>query len=257
MKDLFHFAYFPSFEDSIKYLAGLCAPEEWDFTSSTIKRFEVLKNYLNHTFKKVYSEDKVKFSKNNEFCSFNTGLYTPNFEDIFAFFEKNRRAADQAYVFKAFLKNSDSTLNKTIPHPLPDTADYFSAPDLLIYNSKLDLIVDLDHIIEDNIERFPQNFKNLSSDEILRRLRGAVELVKKMVRSNYKIAVPQFFNGRIQLLLPLHLTDINANPDLVLAVSRENSVYIAKTCLSLRMAYQNARLIVKPQSSWLDLSKIY
>ena len=42
------------------------------------------------------------------------------------------------------------------------------------------------------------------------------------------------------------------NPDLALVVHKiENNTYTARTCLTLKMAYNNARLIVKPQSTWL------
>ncbi len=42
------------------------------------------------------------------------------------------------------------------------------------------------------------------------------------------------------------------NPDLALVAHKiDNTTYTARTCLSLKMAYNNARLIVKPQSSWL------
>ena len=76
--------------------------------------------------------------------------------------------------------------------------------------------------------------------------------MKKKVRSNYKVAVPQYYDSKIQLLLPLCLTSGSPNPDLALVVHKLNdSTYTARTCLTLEMAYMNARLIVKPQSDWL------
>ena len=39
--------------------------------------------------------------------------------------------------------------------------------------------------------------------------------------------------------------------DLALAVSREGNVYMASTCLTLDMAYNNARLLARPDSEWL------
>ena len=90
------------------------------------------------------------------------------------------------------------------------------------------------------------------SGEIRRRLDGAIEEVKKRVKTNYKLAVPQFYNNRIQLLLPLNLTPGSPNPDLALAIHKiSDDTYTARTCLTLKMAYNNARLIVKPQSVWL------
>ena len=85
-----------------------------------------------------------------------------------------------------------------------------------------------------------------------RKLEGAIEEVKKKVKTNYKVAVPQYYKGRIQLLLPLCLTPNSPNPDLALVVHKIDDItYTARTCLTLKMAYNNARLIVKPQSAWL------
>ena len=81
---------------------------------------------------------------------------------------------------------------------------------------------------------------------------GAIDEVKKKVRTNYKIAVPQYYDGKIQLLLPLYFTSGSSNPDLALVAHKLNdNTYTARTCLTLKVAYNNARLIVKPQSNWL------
>ena len=82
---------------------------------------------------------------------------------------------------------------------------------------------------------------------------GAIESVKKRIEANYKTIVPQLYKGRIQLLAPLYLT----NPDtadlaLVLSLSDDGSVYYGHTCLSIEMAYNNARLIARPDSYWLQ-----
>jgi hypothetical protein len=85
-----------------------------------------------------------------------------------------------------------------------------------------------------------------------RQVNGAIEEVKMKVRTNYKIAVPQYFKDKIQLLLPLCLTSGSTNADLALITYRLNdTTYTARTCLDMKMAYNNARLIVKPQSDWL------
>ncbi len=123
---------------------------------------------------------------------------------------------------------------------------------MLLFNPKFDLIPDIDHIINDNLTRFPVHLQNTDKLEIRRQLIGAIDEAKKKVRTNYKVAVPQYYDGRIQLLLPLNLTTGSPNPDLALVVHKLNdTTYTARTCLTLKMAYNNARLIVKPQSSWL------
>jgi hypothetical protein len=254
--ELFKFALFPGYDNSIRFLAETLADnEDWDFSDTVNKRHTILRNYLEFTFRKLLQEKKVAFTSDNKFASFNTGLVTDNLEDIYAFFEEYKNPKPgftTPYCFKAFLKRSDNQLLRQFSHNLPDIADYFDKPELLIFNPKCDLIPDLDHIIGDNISRFPSHLQSADDAELRRQLIGSIEEVKKKVRTNYKIAVPQYYDGKIQLLLPLCLTSGSPNADLALVVHKLNDkTYTARTCLTLKMAYNNARLIVKPQSNWL------
>ena len=253
--EIFKFAFFPSFDDNIKFLAEeLADKEQWDFSDSQIKTYSILRNYLEFTYRRVNQEKKISFDKNNEHACFNTGLITTNLEDIFAFFEINRNSKpdNSPFFFKAFLKRSDNDILKNFSGNLPDVANYFERPELLIFNPKCELIPDIDHIIEDNILRFPSHLQTADKPELRRQLGGSIEEVKKKVRTNYKIAIPQHHNSKIQLLLPLCLTAGSPNPDLALVVHKlDEKTYTSRTCLTLKMAYNNARLIVKPQSDWL------
>ncbi|VYT65531.1 Uncharacterised protein [Collinsella aerofaciens] len=65
------------------------------------------------------------------------------------------------------------------------------------------------------------------------------------------MAGAQFYDGRIQLLLPLCLT--GDKPELALTIQREDGFYAARTCLTLDMAYNNARLICHPETSLFKL----
>jgi len=252
--ELFDFAFFPKYDESIKYLAeNLADKEEWEFSAKQTKSFTILKNYLEHTYRKLKQEKKIVYTLDNKHCCFNTGLVTSNLEDIFAYFEEYKvKTANHntPFFFKGFLKKSDNVILKLFSSNFPDVANYFESPDQLIFNPKCDLISDIDHIINDNSIRFPDPLTNEA--ELRRQLNGAIDDVKKKIRTNYTIAIPQFFNGKIQLLLPLCLTAGSPNADLALAVEKlNNSTYIAKTCLTIQMAYNNARLIVKPHSNWL------
>ena len=254
--ELFNFAFMQNYDSIISDLASnLAQKEDWDFLDSHHKNYSILKNYLEFTFRKLSQEKKIYFTTGNKYACFNTGLVTENYEDIFALFEeyKNPKKPNRSpFFFKAFVKKSDNTFLKFFSSNIPDVADFFEKPELLIFNPKCDLIPDLDHIIKDNLSRFPPHLQVADDAELRRQLVGAIDEVKKKVRSNYKIAVPQFYDGRIQLLLPLCLTSGSPNPDLALVTHKLNDLtYTARTCLTLKMAYTNARLIVKPQSNWL------
>lgn len=251
-RQLLDFCYFPKFDESFEYLAQKADPEPWDFSNSSKQNKSILKNYLEFYFRKIKSENKIQYSANNNWACFNTGLYTPNLEFIYALMEKNRNPDKQPYVLKAFCSESDSLLIMRFPGCLPEPADFFSNPENLIFNPSCKIVPQIDHIIEDNIDRFPKHFAGLPQDEVRRRIIGAIDEAQRKVRSNYKIAVPQYYNGKIQLLLPLCLTPGSQNPDLALATHKiASGTYTARTILTLQMAYNNARQIVKPQSNWL------
>lgn len=81
-------------------------------------------------------------------------------------------------------------------------------------------------------------------------LNGAIDTMKKRVSANYKLAIPQYYDGKIQLLLPLCLMSDN-KADVAIAVTKKDKCYQGHTCLTLDMAYNNARLIAKPENNWL------
>ena len=82
---------------------------------------------------------------------------------------------------------------------------------------------------------------------------GAIGTAKRMLEANYKTAIPQFYKGKMQLLVPICLQTPNV-PDLALTCMKteDKRKYLGCTCLTLEMAYNNARLIAKPESNWLQ-----
>jgi len=253
---IFKFAFFPDYENQIDFLAeSLSDKEPWDYSDSRDTKHSILKNYLEFYYRKLKSEGKIKFTNNNKFACFNTGIVTSNQEDIVVFFEEYKGDLPSAspYYFKGFCKISDNRILTHFGSQLPETADFFEKPELLILNPKYKIIPDIEHIIRDNRTRFPLHLQNADDSEMRRQLHGAIEDVTKKVKTNYKIAIPQYYENKIQLLLPLFLTSGSPNPDLVLVIDKvlNQDIYSAKTCLTLKMAYNNARLIVKPQSDWL------
>ena len=82
---------------------------------------------------------------------------------------------------------------------------------------------------------------------------GTEAQIKDRVYRNYKTAVPQYWRGRIQLLLPLCLVqDGKADLALVVEKERDGRCYRGNTVLTLDMAYSNARLLARPDPDWLS-----
>ena len=68
--------------------------------------------------------------------------------------------------------------------------------------------------------------------------------------------MPAFYptKNSMSLLLPLDLTD-DERPDVALVVELvESGAYLGQTILTMNMAYNNARLISRPDSDWLNTS---
>jgi hypothetical protein len=247
-----------AFESRLKELAERAQPEDWSFGAE--QPYGMLGNYLRYTFKRL-SQQKGKIaegidSSRAKVSAFNTGLFTPNYEAIFAFFEAHRDPQRQPWVLKEWVVESDRRLG--FFEVKPRAARYFDNPDELIYNPDLELIPNLDHILDDNVDSYPADLRDNPHRRRMM-LQGAVAEARKRVQMNYKVAIPQFYfgregsePGRVQLLLPLYFNQ-PTQADLALVVEKDWSAnaYRAFTVLPLDRAYSNARLIAKPETEWL------
>lgn len=251
MLKLFEYAYFPNFEEGVKALSVLADEEKWCFANDG-DEYSILKNYLEHTFRRIQYEKKILTTPDKSHFVFNTGLFTSNLEEIYALFSKHKSPPENnptQKFFCGFKRHSDIQLIRLF-EDLPRRANYFESPEHLIFDPNKNISVNIDHIIDDNINRLPKQFQG-NKNLLYMLLNGAIEKSKKLATLDYKIAIPQCYNNQIQLLLPLFMSDERV-PDSALALSHINASYRASTILTLRMAYNNARLIVKPQSNWLS-----
>lgn len=244
---LFNYAWFLDFPTSLSDLSLLAMDDSWDYSGKPTGKFPILFNYVHHTFSKLKDENKIIEEAN--YSIFNTGLVTSNQEEIFGFFETNKKPGSKIkWFFKGWRKKSDKELMKF--SKLPEVANYFDNPADLIYDIRLDLRINVDHIINDNKDRFPETLKILDDYQLGNILQGTIDDAKRRVKRNYKTAIPQFYKNKLQLLLPLCLQS-KSKADLALVVEKENDIYRATTCLTLDMALNNARLIAKPDDEWL------
>lgn len=130
-------------------------------------------------------------------------------------------------------------------------AHYFADPSVLVFDTRKELRVNVEHVVADNIERFPEGLNSMNPYGLQNIVKGAIASAVERVKRNYKTAIPQYYQGNIQLLLPLSLTD-PAKADLALVVERFSDFYRAATCLTLDMAYNNARQLARPDRDWLQ-----
>lgn len=254
-QQIFEFAYLPDYKNQIEKLIALARDERWDYLKDPQDvPHQILVNYINHTFMRLCELNKLNpdngfiHETESSFC-FDTGLFTKHFEPIYALFYPNKPRYTARWILKGFYKKSSRELRQIAK--LPVRASYFDNFEDLIYDTRLDLRVNIDHILDDerNKARIPEAYRDLPNLPMLF-LGSALEYAKVRIKENYKAAVPQYFNGNIQFLIPISLGDPSV-VDLSLAVGKDGGIYTGHTCLTLDMAYNNARLIAKPESDWL------
>lgn len=237
--NLFQFAHCADYDGKIDYLAFL-SPEKWSHGRRNDN--DILKNYIAHTFMKVYDEHKVLFLRNC--CLFNTGLFTRFYEAIYAVFSLNSVPNRQTWFLDGFY--TQFQLAGLGIDEFPKRADYFDNPEELVFDTNCEIIPQYSHIFndEENFFRIPRPVRESPTKTML--FDGAIKRAKHMVDANYRVAVPQYYRNRIQLLIPICLMDENL-PDLALVLNKNpaGNQYLGHTCLTLSMAYNNARLIAK------------
>jgi hypothetical protein len=248
---LFDFAYIPALEEQLNKLAQTAESEDWTYRNAPSEhQYPVLYSYLHRTYSRVAEENKIGISENGQFSCFNTGLVTANQEPVYASFETNRGEGASPWYFKGWFRRGQWELNK-FPE-LPDIPHYFDDPTCLILDLRKDFRVNIEHIIEDTPrERFPEPYRSMQNFALQNVLHGAINNAKERVRRSYKTAIPQYYKSQVQLLLPLCLTEPQ-RADLALVVERHSTFYRAATCLTLDMAYNNARQIARPDRDWLQ-----
>lgn len=260
------FAHFPydgkagaSWEKPFEALVYLAKPEEWSFKSEEFKKkynqeYPILTNYLNYTFLRVQDLNLITYSDDGDKACFNTGLQTKEEKDIYATFFKNKEAEKFGAPDWTFYTFAESYSSKLSPfQPLPLIATYISNPSDLVFDVNLDIDVNYNHILKHNSDRLPEALR--TNDHLaLTALRGAVESLYNRIIRNYKVAIPHWYDNKIQLLLPLNLmSDTVADVALVVDKDKERNIYKATTIISMDMAYIDARLIARPDSQWLSL----
>jgi hypothetical protein len=241
--------------DLFDRLAGMAETERWDGLEEEVQGGNrILRNYIRWTFERAQQQGKISTSTDGTYSAFNTGLATNRQETIYGLFRLTNRL-DKTWSFMDWrLESRRDFMDHFPPSARPAFVTYTDNPADYIYDWRRELVVSVDHILDDhgNLDRFPTS---LQENPHLARmaLKGAVEGAEKRVRRNYKAAVPTWYPAQdtVQLLLPLSLLDASS-VDLALVVSRQGEAYRGHTVLTTAMAYSNARLLARPDSDWLQ-----
>lgn len=242
-----------AWEETLQSLADLAEPEEWIGSNPTGRPLPILDSFLSYTYRRLVMEDKIAVTSDGEHAAFNTGLLTPYAEEIFGLFRKNRRADAQRWYFVGWRPESNRDILRYFDEP-PQMAEYVTAASELVYDWRRELKLAYDHILGDNIDRFPAHIARQPA-HARQSLDAAIQMTLRRVRRNHKLVIPQWYprygDAGAQFLMPLDLTG-DGRADLALVVSAVGDrAYRGHTVLTLDMAYTNARLVARPESEWL------
>ncbi len=243
------FAFLPEFAEHLAELEELAEDEDWEyrFTESEFPR-PILYAYIIHTFNRIEEEDKIAFAADDRAACFNTGLVTENQEPLFALFDENKIPDRQPWYFQGFVRKGDVRMTRF--GDLPKMANYVERAEDFVFDPALELRPNTEHIIAENRDRFPVEFDTYGDFQLQNLLSGAFENAVQRARRNFRIAIPQYHRGRIQLLLPLCLRN-PSEPDLAAVIEKLDGYYRVATCLTLDQAYSNARLLGRVDEIWL------
>ncbi|MEL6778090.1 MAG: DUF3825 domain-containing protein [Cyanobacteria bacterium J06597_16] len=253
--------------------------------------YPILKSYLRYTFIRLQHEGKAIASENHTYRAFNTGLVDTLLRPIYALFEQPTAPNEKVWNLTFCIASegiAGKTLVAQFPQ-LPLAANYLRQPERVFYDLAAGAPqVDWQHVVKDNMARLPlaflekyapagftpQSTQGLSTSDffdykrsfiasleadpsayrtMVSQLEDALTRTLRRTQINYKTAVPTYYPkiNSVDLLLPICLVD-ESTVDFAIVTRREPSgKYIGHTILTLRQAYNNARLICKLDEHWL------
>ncbi|MFE5094635.1 DUF3825 domain-containing protein [Streptomyces sp. NPDC056638] len=240
--------------DIFDRLAQTTEPENWDgpFPGQP-GDLGVLKHYVTWRFEQAINKGMVLSNADSQLSTFNTGLTTPRQDDIYGLFVPNNRPDREPWVLKDWRLPGDRQL-ETFPE-LPVPAAYSEDPHEYLFDWDLPLRFSASYVTGSVSHRFPAALWEIPYGLELA-LETAVARARKMAMRNPGTAVPMWQTERqeVQLLLPLSLVN-PGKPDAALAISRADTCYHGVAVVALDKAYNDARLVARPDAHWLSPSR--
>lgn len=257
----------------LEELNGKIIPETWEYKHKrdAVFKYPILRSYLQFELERLYLEkdderfkypDTIIYNRNHKRVLFNTNLINSYGHDL-CIVGNLVILSYKEYIENLIISPSKTELIKWgFDNINPKTPQFFQDINEIVFHC--DWIIDndmerYDHIIKERRERFPEKYRSLKTDDLGQKLDKAIDFAKRIAQRNYKFIVPMYYPARerIQLLMPIYMEttyDTKVLPDfaLVLTPNAELEIYTPETILGLDEVYQDARLIAKPEESWLN-----
>ena len=273
-------------------LAAHAMNENWKWSgANSVYDQPILKSYLEFTYYRLLDEDaKIEDEEKKKIVHyagkvyFNSGLLDRNFRQIIIVAQEQTVEKEYPVVglcrwellsnLSAHSHSEQEIARVFHPSELPALAKYFEDCSQVVFDARYSIQMNDNHIFEDGVARgrlpkYQAEYERVKGNEmekdlllarIARDFDSACERARLMAERNYKLAVPQFWKetGEIQFLLPIYLGEREEaeSPQCALVLSLDKSgrrpYYRGETILTLDMAYNNTRLIAKPDVFWLN-----
>lgn len=267
--------YFDLFWDGSEFLEDIAKntiPESWKYKNKQSGiNHPILKSYLENILNRLIKESqdgrdgKIVFSKDKKYVMFNSNLLDKYFHEVIIVGDVDCKDGEMQIKnpsrsggrLKLRKMGFDENANALPPQ-------FFDDVNEVIFQTTWEIDKDFDtftHIIEERRSRFPEEYHTMSTEELATKFDNAIGFAVALAQRNYKFIVPMYRpqEDKIQLLMPIYLKGTYSDrPDfaLVLTPNKELRMYEPETILPLDAAYQNARLIAKPEESWLNPNEI-
>jgi hypothetical protein len=293
IREFAQFAMVGSWESYLGTLATMAMPERWDYPGEGVgraSRYGILREYLCVTFHRAKQTGRVALAEDGSLAAFDTGLYTPFSQDIYAVFTPN--AGDIAWKAAGFCVAGSGQMGAELVaklDPLPQPVTYLRELSDVVLDTNRLVVLDTDAILMHRLGVLPRTFlqdelaasptatellskatpgapgnplmdlaRAIKSDpglyrRLCRALDEALSLTLKRARASYRIAVPAYdpTADALRLLVPLCLvSDAQADCALVLAPQPSGN-YRGITIMSLDRARVCARTVSAEQPAWL------
>jgi hypothetical protein len=281
---LFDFAFVPNYPEPLDRLKNLAANEYWG------RGGRMLRSYFNHMFDKVLDDGLLTIHPDGQSAVFHTGLLTRSDQDIYAVFVPNEREDAQDWFFRGFSTRDALGLGDLLSayDELPVRPRFIQSPEQAFYAPQSGLPeCEWKSLILENVSRIPRQLihdatldrillpdmrdvgkdayidcleeagRLLAEDEGLDTLiswfEKALNEAMNRLHMDYKLAVPSWHakDKCVALMLPLAVRQREPNVALAVAWDAGQGYYNGLNLLTLEMAYNNARLIARPDSRWL------
>ncbi len=277
-------------DEFLKNLAQKAMRENWEWSKrsqeqeGTANRYPILRNYIEHTYLKLCAEaengDANKLIEYQGKVYFNSGLLDRRFNQIIFVGERTSMELPLVGVIPmlrgltAYAHTEREIARNFKENELPGIAKYFQKREQVVFDASLDIHLNELHVYRDGVSRgrlpkYKEEYERLKDNpeelELLiaridRDFKSARDRARLMAERNYKLAVPQYWRetGKIQFLLPIYLGEREEAevPQCALALDCDDTgripYYRGATILTLEMAYNNARLLAKPDVFWLN-----